>query len=110
MIIATRILKLRRDATHVDVAIRIFAPKQVGDAWTCQYEIDWPEGKETRAAWGIDSVQAIILALQMVGADIYTSNYHKACVLIFESSGQGYGFPVPESLRSLLVGNDLKFF
>ena len=57
-------------------------------------------------AWGIDSVQAILLALQMIGADIYTSSYHKSGHLMFEEAGQGYGFPVPESLRDLLVGND----
>ena len=48
-------------------------------------------------AWGIDSVQAILLALQMIGADIYTSSYHKSGHLMFEEAGQGYGFPVPES-------------
>jgi hypothetical protein len=55
-------------------------------------------------AFGKDSVQAILLALQMIGADIYA--YHKSGRLMFEAPGQGYGVPVPESLRDWLVGND----
>ncbi len=60
-------------------------------------------------AWGIDSVQAILLAFQMIGADLYTSSYHKSGQLIFQEPGQGYGFPVPENLRDLLIGNDRKY-
>jgi hypothetical protein len=104
--IATRTLKLRRDNDVLDIAIRIFGPEGGGREWSCRYEIDWPEGRQVMDAWGVDSVQAILLALQMIGADIYTSSYHKLGHLMFEAAGQGYGFPVPESLRHLLVGQD----
>ena len=60
-------------------------------------------------AWGIDSVQAVLLAFQMIGADIYTSTYHKSGRLVFGAPGLGYGFPVTESLRHMLVGNDRKY-
>lgn len=104
--IATRILKLQRDSGAVEIPIRIFAPEGEGREWSCRYEIDWPEGTQIMRAWGVDSVQAILLAFQMIGADIYTSNYHRSGRLIFEEPGQGCGFPVPASLRDLLVGND----
>jgi hypothetical protein len=59
---------------------------------------------------GADSVQALLVALKMIGADIYSSNYHKSGKLMLEAHGKGYGFPVPSSLRDLLEGDDAKFF
>ena len=110
VIIATRVLKLRSATGIEDVAVRIFAPQQESDgAWFCDYEIDWPEGKWVSRAGGADSMQALFLALQMIGSDIYTSDYHKAGLIYLESPGQGFGFPVPVSLRDLLVGDDTKF-
>jgi uncharacterized protein DUF6968 len=82
MVIATRLLKIRNAASEHPVQIRISAPEQKDAAWSCSYEIDWPEGVEKRAAWGADSAQAILLAFQMIGADLYTSNYHKAGKLV----------------------------
>jgi hypothetical protein len=58
---------------------------------------------------GVDSVQSLLLAFQMIGADLYTSSYHKSGRLMFDEPGQGYGFPVPNSLRDLLIGDDRKY-
>jgi hypothetical protein len=104
--IATRTLKLQRENGVFDIAIRIFAPEGGGRAWSCRYEIDWPEGMQVMQAFGVDAVQAILLAFQMIGADIYTSSYHKSGRLMFDEPGQGYGFPVPASIRDRLIGND----
>lgn len=110
MVIATRTLKLRNTYGDTDIPIRISAPVQEGNAWSCRYEIGWPEGNETMNATGADSVQAILVALQMIGADLYTSNYHKTGRLLFGSPGRGYGFPVTNNIRDLLIGDDAKFF
>jgi len=75
----------------------------------CEYEIDWPEGTRKFAAHGDDSVQAIELALKMIGAEIYASDYHKSKMLRWEKSGQGYGFPVARTLRDLLEGDDAEY-
>jgi hypothetical protein len=110
MEIASRILLLR-NGTDIQIPVRVFAPiQQEPHAWSCRYQIEWPEGKETRDMWGVDSIQALLLALQAIGSDIYTSSYHKTGGLFFEMPGQGYGFPVPASLRDLLVGSDAKLF
>jgi hypothetical protein len=106
MIIATRVLSLRDGTIDIEIPIRIFAPEQSDRAWFCRYEIDWPEGRQDMTAWGTDSVQAIVLALQMIGADIYTSSYHKSGKLKHEAPGRGYGFPVPASIRDLREGDD----
>jgi hypothetical protein len=109
MVIATRLLKVRNTTSEYSVQIRISAPEQQDAAWSCAYEIGWPEGVEQRMAWGADSAQAILLAFQMIGADLYTSSYHKAGKLIFGTANAGYGFPVPSSLRTFLVGDDARF-
>lgn len=111
MEIASRTLTLRNGADDISIPIRIFAPKEAQPrAWSCHYEIDWPDDKESREAWGCDAIQALFLTLQAIGTDIYTSTYHKSGNLFFESPGRGYGFPVPADLRQFLIGDDAKYF
>jgi hypothetical protein len=110
MMIASRILKLKISDREIAIPVTIFAPKHEGDAWSCSYEIDWPEGKETTTAWGFDSVQALVVALQMIGAELYSSSYHKSGKLMLEAPGNGCGFPVVSSLRDMLEGDDAKVF
>ncbi len=107
--IATRILKLKRDHEDFDIEIRIYAPAGEARVWSCRYEIDWPEGRQVMNASGVDSMQALVLALYMIGADIYSSSYHKSGRLVFDEPGRGYGFPVASSIRDLLLGDDRKY-
>jgi hypothetical protein len=51
-------------------------------------------------------MQAVLLALQMIGAVLYTSDYHKSGKLFWEKPGRGYGFPVPSNLQDMLIGDD----
>ena len=107
--IAERLLKLNQPSGTFDVPVRIFAPEETKHAWTCGYEILWPDGKRTGAAHGFDSVQAIFAALQMIGAELYTSDHHKAGRLSWGEPGRGYGFPLTQNLRDLLIGDDAKY-
>jgi hypothetical protein len=109
MVVASRSLTLRQREGNVAVEIRIFAPQPDQAHWSCAYEIDWPEGTRKFATSGIDSIQALILALNMIGSEIYTSEYHKAGHLSLGDSWKGYGFPVPQNLRDLLEGDDAKY-
>lgn len=111
MIIAERVLKLRSDGRDIQIPIRLFAPEQSSDgSWWCRYEIDWPESTQKSRAGGVDAIQANVLALHMIGSEIYASDYHKSGNLFLDSPGKGYGFPVPCTLRNLLEGDDQKFF
>lgn len=111
MEIASRTLTLHREGTEVEIPISLFCPRQQGKgAWSCRYEIGWPEGSKAKDIWGIDSFQAIILALRAIGTDLYASSYHQAGQLYFENPGTGFGFPVPNTLRDLLTGDDAKYF
>ena len=114
MIIANRSLQLQQGKTETDVPIRVFAPQPDGNAWSCTYEIGWPGANRRSCGVGSDSVQALTIALQMIGAEIYTSDFHKSGVLSWGNSKngeswKGYGFPVSNSLRDLLVGDDAKY-
>jgi len=109
MIVAGRLLELQSAHGNVSVEIRIFMPQPDREHWSCAYEIDWPEGTRKFAAHGLDSMQALILALNMIGSEIYTSDYHKSGKLSSGESWQGYGFPVPNNMRDLLIGDDKKY-
>lgn len=107
---ASRILKLRTQNGLVDLGIRIYLPEGSGLAWWCKYEIDWPEGVEQMRVTGIDAIQCLQIAMEMIGAEIYTSAYHKEGDLLYWADWKGYGFPVPGGIRHLLVGDDAKYF
>jgi hypothetical protein len=108
--LASRLLKFRSEKGEIEIPIRLFAPEETeGGAWSCRYEIDWPHGQWAHAAHGFDSIQAILLALQMIGSEIYVSEYHKSGKLMLEGPGRGYGFPVASSLRDLLIGDDAEY-
>jgi hypothetical protein len=108
MLIATRILKLRRSNGDIDIPVRIYAPEKREVDWACRLEVGWPDGPVDVAARGIDAVQALHLALQLVGAQIYASAHHASGSLMWLEPGKGYGFPVTYNLRDLLVGDDKK--
>jgi Domain of unknown function (DUF6968) len=108
--IASRELTLRNGSTEIKIPITIYAPECEGPGvWGCRCDVGWPEGNRSVTAWGFDSVQAISLALKMIGAEIYTSDYHKSGNLFWDAPGKGYGFPVAPTLRDLLQGDDAKY-
>jgi hypothetical protein len=47
-----------------------------------------------------------MLTLQIIGAHIYTSDYHKQGRLRAYEHEVGYGFPIPDNLRDMLIGVD----
>jgi len=93
VIIAHRSLKLRRDDTDLEVVVRISAPYAKDDRWSCAYEIDWPEGTRKFAARCVDAVQAIELALKMIGAEIYTSEISQVENVVMGNAGSRLRLP-----------------
>ena len=109
MIIATRSLFLRAENRDIEIPIRIHAPEKARVDWMCRFDIGWPEGKAERWGGGVDPIQALVMALQMIGVEIYASRYHELGNLRWLATGQGYGFPVSHNARDLLVGDDTRF-
>jgi hypothetical protein len=89
--------------------VAILSPTEEQQGWSCAYEIDWPAGLQRKLASGVDALQAMHLALQRIGTDLYTSNEHLEGRLRWKKVGDGYGFPVPKNLRGVLVGLDREF-
>ena len=109
MIIATRDLVLRDPARAINIPVRIHAPENAKGDWICRFDIGWPEGKIERWGTGVDAVQSLLFALQMIGAELYASSEHKSGRLEWLEPDRGYGFPVPDNIRNLLVGDDSRF-
>jgi hypothetical protein len=101
---------LRDGESLAEIPIKIFAPEcEEPGAWSCRYDVGWPEGNRTYAGWGVDSIQAVVATLSMIGAEIYSSTYHKSGNLYWDKPGNGYGFPVVPTIRDLLQGDDRKY-
>jgi hypothetical protein len=107
MLIATRNLVVRSEGRDVTLEIRLFEPVSDDGAWSCRYEIDWPDGTKNGRAMGVDGIQAIFVTLQKIGIVLYTSKYHRDAQLVWPAAESGYGFPVPSNAHDLLVGEDL---
>ena len=106
MIIATRILRLMGDDGDVDVPVSLHAPVQDDRCWRCDYEIGWPRRPRKFNAYGDDATQALVLGLQMIAIDLYTTDYHRAGLLLWDEEEAGYGYPVPAPIRDMAVGMD----
>lgn len=106
MIIFQRSLSYDDQRGEQEVRILVYAPRQAERDWNCAYEIAWPDGPRRGFGYGVDSTQAVLMTLQAIGTDIYTSDYHRSGRLRWEVAGGGYGYPVPRTIRDLLVGDD----
>ena len=108
--IGTRLLHASTKDGEIDVPVTLDSPTGSANSWSCGYSIGWPGKSRVFAAYGLDAVQATLVAMQMVGTELYSSDYHAKGLLRWGAPGDGYGFPVPSSIRDLLVGNDKKLF
>ena len=105
-IIATRELDIADSGAKVTVGIG--TPKNFPDSsdYYCPYEIRGLGNDKVRYAGGIDAIQALLLALQRVGAELYTSEECKAGMLIWAGGQEGnLGFPVPDSISDMIPGS-----
>ncbi len=109
MIVASRELTLHVSTGPQPVLVTVFAPEPDGKSWICRYEINWPAEKWTSFASGFDSAQALIIAFQKIGADVYFSDYHKSGALAWDRPGRGYGFPLLSAVRDVAVGDDVDY-
>ncbi len=110
MIIAERFLKLRLPSGDITpVPVKIFLPRPEGSSWACRWEIHWPDRLRTSDIYGYDSAQALLHAMQAIGADLYASDAHKSGLMFWTDTDSGYGFPVPHIIRDVLAGDDAKY-
>lgn len=108
LMLMTRILRLMDDPA-ASIPVRVFMPVEGELDWSCAFSIGWPERTVKREIFGIDAIQSLDLALRMIGTELYASDYHKIGRLMWLKPGTGYGFPVPNTIRDMLVGEDRNF-
>jgi hypothetical protein len=106
MIVLNRNLKIKTDTGEVVVPINIHQPVEDEVDWKCEYEIGWPTSSRKSYTFGVDSIQSVLLAIQKIGIELYTSDAHKAGKLAWLEEGCGYGFPLPSNVRDLYQGDD----
>lgn len=109
MVILNRMLKIDAECDQTDVPVKIYLPVDMGDHWQCEYEIGWPDNARRSKGYGIDSIQSLLITLQKIGIEIYTSKAHESGKLVWLERGDGYGFPLPAGHRDLCEGNDRSF-
>jgi hypothetical protein len=105
-----RHLRLRTGDAVRKVSIRLFWPVEDKKAWDCRWEINWPDRQRANSGRGLDAMQALLHAIQMIGAEIHASEEHRSGRLDWSDEWKGYGFPVSGNIRDLLVGDDAKYF
>jgi hypothetical protein len=101
-VIASRVLTL--DGTG-RVTVLIGKPKQLADIdWYCPYRKVGIGSGNVKRAEGVDAVQALVLALSMVGAELYTSQEYDAGRLQWDGGAVkgDLGFPVPPNIQDML--------
>lgn len=100
--IATRDLDL---AKGKKVIITIGKPEEFpdgGGGFYCPHQITGIGNERVRYAGGVDAVQALQLALIMIGAILYTSKEAKSRTLSWIGGQNGdLGFPLPDNLSDL---------
>lgn len=109
MIIARRTMHVRSVNGDVPVEIRLFLPEAADHLYLCRYQIDWPDGTIESRAQGGDMIEAIHLALQKLGTEMYMSRHHHEGTLYWMADWVGYNFPLPKNGRDLLIGDDQRF-
>ena len=100
-VIAIRELELENGQT---ITIRIGKPEIYPELthYYCPYQIVGIGKEDIRYANGVDSVQALLLALSKIGIELYTSN--EATNGQMKWIGEpDLGFPVPESIKDLVT-------
>lgn len=102
-VIASRELTLD-ESQKVEVLIGKPEPCPDGIDWYCPHQTVGVGSGRVRYAIGVDAVQALVLALSMVGAELYTSDEYEAHRLNWDGgSVKGdLGFPVPPNIRDAL--------
>ena len=54
----------------VDVPCRFFLPVQDGNDFRCRYEIEWEDKRRSFEIWGVDGVQALLLAMMTAHSEL----------------------------------------
>ena len=98
-VIAVRRLALKDSETSV--ALEIGRPEKFpdGEDYFCPYRVVGLGNDKVRYAGGVDAVQALLLALKKVGAQLNTCAEHRDGRLYWlEADSRDLGLPLPDGM------------
>ncbi|HEY5721274.1 MAG TPA: hypothetical protein VIT45_03040 [Allosphingosinicella sp.] len=109
-IIARRELSLSGgDPVLIEIGIP-FEVKLEHSEYRCPYRITGIGSGRVRASIGIDALQALMLALQVIGSDLYSSEEYRTGRLSWfaDDWSRSLGLPVFEGFRDLLPAEPIQ--
>ena len=86
------------------ICCRFYRPAYDGQDFSCRYEIGWEEGVRTRESWGVDAVQALLLAMQSAHTDLLVARRDHGREVLWLGQ-RNLGLPIPETIRDLAPEN-----
>ena len=82
-----------------EVACRFFRPQADRGDFYCRYEIEWPGGARSRKIYGVDEVQALLLAMQTAHVDLLAARENDGRQVSWLDERK-LGLPIPEAVRN----------
>lgn len=89
-----------------DVPCRFFKPVADGGDFCCRLEVDWLEGTLSRTIYGVDEVQALLLAIQTAHAYLLAAREQDGRKISWLGERR-LGLPVADVIRDLDVDSDV---
>ncbi|MEL6642583.1 MAG: hypothetical protein AAFQ79_01500 [Pseudomonadota bacterium] len=80
------------------VECRFHKPERDGIDYSCQYEIDWPSAPVTKRAFGVDQVQALLMAMQKAHVELLHARDAKAMTVTWLED-ENLSLPIPENVK-----------
>jgi hypothetical protein len=81
------------------VTVRFLKPVPDGNDFRCDFQIEWPNSKVSKHSFGVDSVQALLLAMQIAHIDLLASPQSKADQLKWLDNAD-LGLPLPLNMKA----------
>lgn len=80
------------------VVCRFLRPVLDEGDYRCDIELDWPQSGIARHAYGVDEVQALLLAMQRVHLDLLTARENSGTDVAW-LGGRSLCLPIPAAAR-----------
>lgn len=100
-VIASRTLRARTQLDRVTVSIGAPKPYPDGKDFYCPFRIEGLGDDRVKYAGGVDSIQALQLAMQRIGVELYASPRAPDLRWI-DPDDLDLGFPVPDNLSDMV--------
>ena len=89
------------------VSCRFFQPELDSSDFHCRFEIHWPEGIEAKSVAGVDSVQALLLAMSIAHTDLLAAREIDGREVLYLKQ-RGLDLPFGENIRDWVSDDRLR--